>query len=114
MDTESPDVRVPDGFGSAPTTTLFESAAALGYWTGIVTDSYVWDATPAAFFAHVGVRGDENVGEILRQMAGSRLELFAGELEDAGEGAVPGAPRRSRCCRSGSGSSAPARRASMT
>ena len=74
----------------APKTTLFESAAALGYWTGIVTDSYVWDATPAAFFAHVGVRGDENAGEILRQLAGSRLELLAGELEDAGEGSVPG------------------------
>ena len=75
----------------APRTTLFESAAALGYWTGIVTDSYVWDATPAAFIAHAIARGDENAGEILRQLARSRLDLLAGELEDPGEGNITGA-----------------------
>ena len=53
----------------APRTNLFESAAALGYWTGIVTDSYVWGATPAEFIAHVIARGDENAGETFSQVA---------------------------------------------
>lgn len=63
-----------------PVTTLFEHAAEQGYRTGIVTDSYVWDATPAAFVAHADDRG--RADRILGQMAESGLDLLVGELDD--------------------------------
>ncbi|MCH9648631.1 MAG: alkaline phosphatase [Deltaproteobacteria bacterium] len=66
---------------------LFERAVELGYRTGIVTDSYVWDATPAAFVGHVDSR--EDAATILAQLASSSLELLVGELEDVGEEEVP-------------------------
>ncbi|MDH3402185.1 MAG: alkaline phosphatase [Acidobacteriota bacterium] len=71
----------------APLRNLVERAAAAGYRTGIVTDSYVWDATPAAFATHAASRDD--AASILAQLAGSPLDLLVGELEDVGEGAVP-------------------------
>lgn len=71
----------------APLTNLFERASELAYRTGIVTDSYIWDATPAAFVTHVASR--EEAAAILRQLAESPLEILVGELEDAGEGEVP-------------------------
>ncbi len=58
-----------------------------GFATGIVTDSYIWDATPAAFVAHVEDRDD--AATILEQLAASRLDVLFGELEDVGEGPVP-------------------------
>ncbi len=70
-----------------PIETLFERAAALGYRTGMVTDSYVWDATPAAFTSHAPSRKQAEL--ILRQLADSSLELLVGELEDVGEEDVP-------------------------
>ena len=63
---------------------VFELASQQGYNTGIVTDSYIWDATPAAFVAHTPSR--DNAKEILTQMAASELDLIFGELEDVGEG----------------------------
>ena len=73
----------------APRTTLFERATELGYRTGIVTDSYVWDATPASFVTHVPLRANSSARSILRQLAGSSLEILIGELEDVGEEDVP-------------------------
>ena len=73
-----------------PLENLFERAAGLGYRTGIVTDSYVWDATPAAFVTHSPQRGNENAGATLRQLGESSLEILVGELEDVGEDEVPG------------------------
>lgn len=70
-----------------PLLNLFERASRVGYRTGIVTDSYVWDATPAAFATHVGSRDD--AAAILSQLADSPLEILVGELEDLGEGEVP-------------------------
>lgn len=70
-----------------PLATLFERASERGYRTGIVTDSYIWDATPAAFVAHVDNR--DLAGEILSQLAGAPLDILFGELEDVGEGIVP-------------------------
>jgi alkaline phosphatase len=69
--------------------TLFERAATLGYRTGIVTDSYVWDATPAAFVTHNSRRSDANAESALQQLGDSSLEVLAGELEKVGRGAIP-------------------------
>jgi len=66
---------------------VFELATREQYATGIVTDSYIWDATPAAFVAHTKSR--DNAEDILRQIASSDLDLIFGELEDLGEGDVP-------------------------
>lgn len=66
---------------------IFEMASDLQYATGIVTDSYIWDGTPAAFVAHI--RNEDDAREILTQIAASRLDLIFGELEDLGEGDVP-------------------------
>ncbi|MBT8278050.1 MAG: alkaline phosphatase [Bacteroidia bacterium] len=68
-------------------TNLFEEASALNYSTGIVTDSYIWDGTPAAFVAHT--RNEDDARDILTQIASSELDLIFGELEDVGEDDVP-------------------------
>jgi alkaline phosphatase len=72
-------IGVDAGGDSVPT--LFEHAAEQGYRTGIVTDSYIWDATPASFVARAGDRGEAD--RILGQMVDSRLDLLVGELDDA-------------------------------
>ncbi len=66
---------------------VFEIASDRQYATGIVTDSYIWDATPAAFVAHTKSR--DNAEDILVQIASSNLDLIFGELEDLGEDGVP-------------------------
>ena len=66
---------------------VFELATSNGYNTGIVTDSYVWDATPAAFAAHTSSR--DNAEDILRQLASSEVDILFGELEDLGEDGNP-------------------------
>jgi alkaline phosphatase len=68
-------------------TSLFELGHERGYRLGVVTDSYIWDATPAAFVTETADRDD--AADILRQLAGSELEVLFGELEDVGEGDVP-------------------------
>ena len=70
-----------------PLANLFERATKLGYRGGIVTDSYIWDATPAAFATHAVSRDDAE--SILEQLADSSLEILVGELEDLGEEEVP-------------------------
>lgn len=67
--------------------TLLEKASEHGYFTGIVTDSYVWDGTPAAFIAHT--RNEDDARDILKQIAESDLDVLFGELEDVGEDDVP-------------------------
>lgn len=66
---------------------IFEVASKQNYSTGIVTDSYVWDGTPAAFVAHT--KNEDDARDILKQIASSELDLLFGELEDLGEGDVP-------------------------
>ncbi len=66
---------------------IFELASERQYNTGIVTDSYVWDGTPAAFVAHI--RNEDDARSILTQIAASELDLLFGELEDVGEDDVP-------------------------
>ncbi len=70
-----------------PLENIFEIASSHHYNTGIVTDSYIWDGTPAAFVAHI--RNEDDARSILEQMAESELDLLFGELEDVGEGDVP-------------------------
>jgi alkaline phosphatase len=66
---------------------VFEVASDQQYATAIVTDSYIWDATPAAFLAHTN--NEDDARDILKQIASSRLDLIFGELEDLGEDDVP-------------------------
>lgn len=73
--------------GGESLTSLFEQGHQDGYRLGIVTDSYIWDATPAAFVTESTDRDDAE--GILRQLATSKLEILFGELEDVGEGDVP-------------------------
>ncbi|MEM7582549.1 MAG: alkaline phosphatase [Acidobacteriota bacterium] len=63
-----------------PRQTLIERAQELGYRTGLITDSYVWDATPASFAAHTDSR--RNGEDILRQYGESSLDLLFGGLKD--------------------------------
>ncbi len=56
--------------------TLFEAARRRGLSTGVVTNSALVDATPAAFITHVPSRGD--YGEILTQMMTSGTEVMIG------------------------------------
>lgn len=55
----------------APLKTLLEYAEERGLSTGVVTNMKIWDATPAATFAHVASRGDKD--EIFRQMLAPRF-----------------------------------------
>ena len=70
-----------------PLKNIFEVASAQQYATGIVTDSYIWDGTPAGFTVHT--RNEDDARDILKQLASSELDLIFGELEDLGEGDVP-------------------------
>ena len=66
---------------------VFEQAEKQGYASGIVTDSYFWDATPAAFTAHTQSR--DNSRDIMEQIAAGNLDVLFGELEDVGEEGNP-------------------------
>ncbi|QBA63990.1 alkaline phosphatase [Muriicola soli] len=70
-----------------PLQNIFEVASSNNYSTGIVTDSYIWDGTPAAFAAHI--RNEDDARSILTQIANSEIDLLFGELEDVGEDGVP-------------------------
>lgn len=58
--------------------TLLELASAQGYRTGIVTDSFLWDATPAAFITHSRSRRDYK--SIVGQLAEADLDVLYGEI----------------------------------
>lgn len=64
----------PDG---RPLLTVAEAARDAGLAIGVVTDSYLWDATAAAFLTHVESR--RLWGEIAQQMASSGAAVLAGE-----------------------------------
>jgi len=59
-----------------PVRTLVEELRDRGWLTGLVTSSYVFDATPAAFVAHHPRRRD--YGPIIDQMADSGVDLLVG------------------------------------
>lgn len=56
--------------------TILEAAARQGFATGVVTTSYLTDATPAAFTAHAPSRDD--YGTIARQMIASEADVLIG------------------------------------
>jgi alkaline phosphatase len=64
-----------------PIASLTAAARERGKAIGLVTDSYMWDATPASFAAHVGDRREHE--EVAAQMAASGFEVILGE-EDPG------------------------------
>ena len=69
---------------------IFELATERGYRTGVVTDSYVWDATPAGFTVHAKSRDDASV--ILDALSESQLDVLIGELKSPGKGSIPDRP----------------------
>ncbi|MEM7050335.1 MAG: alkaline phosphatase [Acidobacteriota bacterium] len=78
-------VAVPPGHLSVddrgrPVRTLFEAAREAGKAIGLVTDSYLWDASPAAFVVHRESRRE--YGQILADMATSGADLLVGESSD--------------------------------
>ena len=73
--------------------TLAEAARDDGLAVGVVTDSYLWDATSGAFLVHLPKRG--MYSDVARQMAASGAEFLAGTLTgrplaDYGEAAAVG------------------------
>ena len=73
--------------GGSALPTLFERAATRGYRTGAVTDSYFWDATPAAFAAHAANRAD--AATLIGQLAMAPLDVLFGELKKPGKKEIP-------------------------
>ncbi|MEM1180079.1 MAG: alkaline phosphatase, partial [Acidobacteriota bacterium] len=59
-----------------PLTTIAERAVGVGKAVGVLTDSYLWDATPAAFLAHRPTRRDRK--GIHEDMMASGAELLIG------------------------------------
>ena len=57
--------------------TIAEAAVGGGVPVGLLTDSYLWDATMAAFLVHTPIRGEYE--EVARQMAQSGVDLLIGE-----------------------------------
>ncbi|HSL11983.1 MAG TPA: alkaline phosphatase [Actinomycetota bacterium] len=64
------------GGGARSVPTALERAEANGKATGLVSDSYITDATPAAFSAHVTSRSETT--EIARQTAQQGIEFLFG------------------------------------
>ncbi|MDE8654048.1 alkaline phosphatase [Novosphingobium album (ex Liu et al. 2023)] len=60
-----------DGGATAPVKTLLEYAEQRGLSTGVITNMKIWDATPAACYAHVASRKETD--EIFRQMLAPRF-----------------------------------------
>lgn len=72
----------------APQPTVLELAEKRGKATGLVTTANFWDATPAAFAAHVKHRGEAL--EIARQMTAAGIEVIAGTgLQRFGAEGIP-------------------------
>ncbi|RPI62857.1 MAG: alkaline phosphatase [Planctomycetaceae bacterium] len=68
-----------------PMPTVLEYYQSKGKRTGLVTTSYLCDATPAAFAAHVGKRAE--LSDVARQLLASKIDvLFGGGAFDSGFG----------------------------
>ena len=68
-----------DGEGR-PLRSLLQAAQDTGKATGLLTDSYFFDATPAAFAVHSEDRRD--YPDVIRQFLNSGVDLFGGEVRD--------------------------------
>jgi alkaline phosphatase len=81
----------PTAGGYAIAETALERAEDAGKATGLISDSYITDATPGGFAAHVTSRSD--AGTIAEQMAGQGIEfLLGGGLRQGSVGALLGQP----------------------
>ncbi|WP_336961380.1 alkaline phosphatase [Sphingobium aquiterrae] len=78
-----------DGTTVTPVKTILEYAEQRGLSTGVITNMPIWDATPAACYAHVAKRTDKD--EIFRQMLapryGNGVDILIGKDRDAAEAA---------------------------
>jgi alkaline phosphatase len=74
-----------------PRPTVLEVAESLGLATGLITTTYLLDATPAAFAAHVPQRNDW--AAIARQMLNHDIEVLMGD----GRAWFDSLPIRERC-----------------
>ena len=69
-----------------PVPTIMEDALAAGKSVAVITDSYLWDASPAAWLVHHETRRDYD--EIARQMAESGVSIAFGETRGEEEEAL--------------------------
>jgi alkaline phosphatase len=78
-----------DGKTVTPVKTILEYAEQRGLSTGVITNMPIWDATPAACYAHVGKRSEKD--EIFRQMLaprfGNGVDILIGKDRAAAEAA---------------------------
>jgi alkaline phosphatase len=65
------------GPDSLPRETVLEAAENRGMATGVITTTFLVDATPAAFLAHATTREDRR--EIARQIAAQQVEVLMGD-----------------------------------
>ncbi|WP_256731231.1 alkaline phosphatase [Sphingomonas sp. dw_22] len=77
------------GTGVTPVKTILEYAEQRGLSTGVITNMPIWDATPAACYAHVASRTDKD--EIFRQLLAPRygdgVDILIGKDRAAAEAA---------------------------
>lgn len=73
---------IPSAGGGAPTAvkTFLEHAEQRGLSTGVVTNMPIWDATPAACYAHVASRKDKDAifGQMLAPRFGDGVDILIG------------------------------------
>ncbi|MBB4857559.1 alkaline phosphatase [Novosphingobium chloroacetimidivorans] len=74
-------VSMAPGPGGAPLKTLLEYAEERGLSTGVVTNMKIWDATPAACYAHAASRKskDEIFAQMLRPRFGNGVDILLGK-----------------------------------
>ena len=75
-----------DGSRVTPVKTLLEIAEERGLSTGVITNVAIWDATPAACYAHVAARSnkDEIFQQLLAPRFGNGVDILIGKgLADA-------------------------------
>jgi alkaline phosphatase len=75
-----------DGTVLTPVKTILEYAEERGLSTGVITNKAIWDATPAACYAHVGARSskDEIFQQLLAPRFGDGVDILIGKgLKDA-------------------------------
>lgn len=85
----------PSADGKAVTSlkTILEYAEERGLSTGLVTNKQIWDATPAACYAHVDARSkkEEIFRQLLRPRFGDGVDILIGKGRRDAESALEGA-----------------------
>ncbi len=78
-----------DGGALQPVKTLLEYAEERGLSTGVITNKKIWDATPAACYAHVASRSnkDEIFQQLLAPKFGDGVDIVVGKGADDAQAA---------------------------